>query len=593
VAVFLDAPYPQGAKLYEGGVDGTTGGFSFQLDTRNLAPGTHKFYVYFLSSILKEWSNWWGDKSVVHVHNFTITAPPASPLPDPRLSDRYGQAIIWAYRSVLKRDPDPDGFNTWYQYLSGNYSGADDTVLRRVMYFITCGSSEGQSKGCKLADYNYKNDDVSKDAKAQAIIAAYRNVLKREPTAGEFIQWYSQLLNQRLTQADIEKAIVPPPPPPPPPPDLRIVIDDVAYDGTTLTARGWAADVSAGSTGTGVKQIAVYLDDTSSAGWITDNAPYGQSRPDVAKAFGNARFEPSGWSLSVTRNLAPGPHTLYVYAFDTYTNRWSRDMGIVAQKGFSVAVPAGTPAPVDHNALFYWPSLTEAYVLREGKLYYSPAANILVAWGFPDGVKPSNVPYTPAPVIISLVQQYGQAQMLLYPLNAPVTVKPIYDMQGKVADATRINFIIDVYKQILGRGLSYGELFNAYDYVAKRGYVYTTLDVCRSPEGQQRNCRIENVINFLINTGYWQQDNIFLNDIGTKVLVAAYRNFLKREPDVPGLLINHFAFIGHPVPLPLSSDDRTRLVSAVAGIAASDEAKQKGTFTLDWSVADRFVSSLL
>jgi hypothetical protein len=166
-------------------------------------------------------------------------------------------------------------------------------------------------------------------------------------------------------------------------------------------------------------------------------------------------------------------------------------------------------------------------------------------------------------------------------------------MQGKVADATRINFIIDVYKQILGRGLAYWELFNGYDYVAKRGYVYTTLDVCRSPEGQQRNCRIENVINFLINTGYWQQDSIFLNDVGTKVLVAAYRNFLKREPDAGGLLYYHLVALGGLAPSPLSSDYRTMLENAVLSIASSDEAKQKGTYTTNVDAIRRFISSLL
>jgi hypothetical protein len=96
---------------------------------------------------------------------------------------------------------------------------------------------------------------------------------------------------------------------------VRVVVDAPPAGsrvGGAVVVQGWAADPASAS-GTGVARVVVYVDGEASAGGaLAGEARYGLARPDVARALGAGRFQPSGFALPLT--LPPGPHTLYVYA---------------------------------------------------------------------------------------------------------------------------------------------------------------------------------------------------------------------------------------------------------------------------------------
>jgi hypothetical protein len=99
----------------------------------------------------------------------------------------------------------------------------------------------------------------------------------------------------------------------PPAASTRVAIDrpgDGASTPQRFTIVGWAADPE--STGSGVDAVYVYLDGEAGRGHFVGAAEYGGERADVATQLGQPRFGLSGYSLQV--EVAPGEHTLYVYA---------------------------------------------------------------------------------------------------------------------------------------------------------------------------------------------------------------------------------------------------------------------------------------
>jgi hypothetical protein len=68
--------------------------------------------------------------------------------------------------------------------------------------------------------------------------------------------------------------------------------------GTVSTIAGWALDLGAAGTGSGVDSVHVWAYPASGAAPIfLGTAVYGQDRPDVAAVYG-ARFRYSGFSLT-------------------------------------------------------------------------------------------------------------------------------------------------------------------------------------------------------------------------------------------------------------------------------------------------------
>ena len=91
--------------------------------------------------------------------------------------------------------------------------------------------------------------------------------------------------------------------------------------GTTFQVSGWAIDLGP-SSGPGVDTIHVWAYPTSGAPPVfVGVAPYGTSRPDLAAAFGNARFTNSGFNL--LGSLPVGDYTLVAFAHSSVANAFN------------------------------------------------------------------------------------------------------------------------------------------------------------------------------------------------------------------------------------------------------------------------------
>jgi hypothetical protein len=92
-----------------------------------------------------------------------------------------------------------------------------------------------------------------------------------------------------------------------------------------FTITGWAVDTGS-LTGTGIDAIHIWAFPVSGAAPImVGAATYGLARPDVASYLGDARFNASGYSLTVTSsNLPlPGAYDFQVFARSTVTGTFS------------------------------------------------------------------------------------------------------------------------------------------------------------------------------------------------------------------------------------------------------------------------------
>jgi hypothetical protein len=122
-----------------------------------------------------------------------------------------------------------------------------------------------------------------------------------------------------------------------------LVVIDAPKGGNTSTqieVRGWAADPNA-SNGTGVDRVEVYLDgERDASGTRVGQATYGLQRPDVVGHLGSQQFLLSGFSLQTT--VAPGPHTVYVYA---HPSDQPANQGWTAPKQAALLAVAGAPQP--------------------------------------------------------------------------------------------------------------------------------------------------------------------------------------------------------------------------------------------------------
>jgi uncharacterized delta-60 repeat protein len=87
-----------------------------------------------------------------------------------------------------------------------------------------------------------------------------------------------------------------------------------------FTLSGWAVDTAA-PTGTGIDAVAVWAYPVGGTPMFVGFGTYGASRPDIGALFGNARFTPSGYSLTVgISSLAPGVYDLVVFGHSSVTN---------------------------------------------------------------------------------------------------------------------------------------------------------------------------------------------------------------------------------------------------------------------------------
>jgi hypothetical protein len=89
---------------------------------------------------------------------------------------------------------------------------------------------------------------------------------------------------------------------------------------TPFVVAGWALDRQ--GAGTGIDAIHIWAYPSTGGAPVFLGSPGGVARPDVAAAFGDARFEPSGYSLTVN-TLPPGAYTVVVYARSVATGAFS------------------------------------------------------------------------------------------------------------------------------------------------------------------------------------------------------------------------------------------------------------------------------
>ncbi len=90
-----------------------------------------------------------------------------------------------------------------------------------------------------------------------------------------------------------------------------------------VSIEGWAIHLQA-TTNTGIDQVHIYLDGLAGAGGtFLGSAQYGRIRGDVADEYG-PQYERSGFLYEWdTTTIAPGSHTLYIYARKAGTEIWS------------------------------------------------------------------------------------------------------------------------------------------------------------------------------------------------------------------------------------------------------------------------------
>jgi hypothetical protein len=85
---------------------------------------------------------------------------------------------------------------------------------------------------------------------------------------------------------------------------------------------GWAVDTSSAS-GTGIDTIHAWAYPASGGSPVFVGVPLlGGGRPDVGAFFGDSRFTPSGYNLSVS-SLGPGTYDLVVYVHSAVTNTFA------------------------------------------------------------------------------------------------------------------------------------------------------------------------------------------------------------------------------------------------------------------------------
>jgi hypothetical protein len=126
-------------------------------------------------------------------------------------------------------------------------------------------------------------------------------------------------------------------------------IDDTIpthVEGVSQT-RGWAINQKYGPDA-GVDRVVVYLGGEARTGQYLGETTYGDSRPDVASAFGDARFANSGFHFNWnTGRLPRGFYTLYVYAHSVRNNNWFfHSKSLYVENGNAQALPYQVYTPL-------------------------------------------------------------------------------------------------------------------------------------------------------------------------------------------------------------------------------------------------------
>ena len=164
----------------------------------------------------------------------------------------------------------------------------------------------------------------------------------------------------------------------------------VVAEDEQLMISGWAGDFV--GDGTGIAEIHVYADGPAGAGGIPlGSATYGVPRADVATVTGRPAWENSGFNFAWSpAGLAPGPHTLYFYAYSPARDQWNYStLGVnVAPRGVATNRYLVNPYvdPLNYNLGYpgypvynNYPvnnaqTCSSGYVTATGQCIYSPSS---------------------------------------------------------------------------------------------------------------------------------------------------------------------------------------------------------------------------
>ena len=154
-----------------------------------------------------------------------------------------------------------------------------------------------------------------------------------------------------------------------------------------FTLFGWAIDKEA-SSGTGVDKVDAWaFPDAGGAPIFLGSATLGGTRPDVAALYGESRFTPSGFSLSVITPLAPGNYSIQVFARSTATGTFN-NMATTVVTVQSLTNPwtaLDTPAP---GRVVTVPFDVQGWAIDGGSLSGTGVGQVDV-WAFPSNGSPA------------------------------------------------------------------------------------------------------------------------------------------------------------------------------------------------------------
>ncbi len=116
--------------------------------------------------------------------------------------------------------------------------------------------------------------------------------------------------------------------------------------GQAFTISGWAVDLGS-STGTGIDTIHVWAFPIANgilgSGTFLGVGILGGVRPDVGAVLGNVRFNPSGYTLSVSSYLSPGTYRVIVFGRSTVTGAFTaanfKDVTVAADPLMALDTP--------------------------------------------------------------------------------------------------------------------------------------------------------------------------------------------------------------------------------------------------------------
>jgi Big-like domain-containing protein len=287
-AIYLGAAQYFGRRDDVGGVFGSRFTFSgYQLSVSTLPQGTYTLAVYAHSTFTNTFNN---------TRSVRISVPgslPVMSLDSPGNGATVGQQFVVSGWAADLASPSGAGVDTIHVYAYPNPGSGAAPVFLGGALFPQARTDVGNAFGSRFVNSGYALQ-VSSLAPGAYRIAVYA----RSTVAAAFN-------NVRTADIIVSGPVSRP----------VITIDTPSNNATAgqpFLLAGWAIDTGSTS-GTGIDAIHVWATRVGQPQQFVGIATYGTARADVGAAFGSARYNPSGYTLTVS-GLAAGTYDLTVYA---------------------------------------------------------------------------------------------------------------------------------------------------------------------------------------------------------------------------------------------------------------------------------------